>query len=86
MHRRHKPIARLPHWQQVRNALIARRRAPVEAVFSALKRLSGGARALSSLARNACDLLAILTVDNLRRATLLGKPRRPAAAGASAPP
>jgi IS5 family transposase len=47
MHRRHKPIARLPHWQQVRNALIARRRAPVEAVFSALKRLSGGARALS---------------------------------------
>ena len=45
MHRRHKHIARLPHWQQRRNDLIARRRAPVEAVFSAGKRLYGLGRA-----------------------------------------
>jgi IS5 family transposase len=78
LHRRPKPIAVLPHWQQVRNALIARRRAPVEAVFSALKRLYGQGRArCHSLARNAADLFACLTVDNLRRATLTGQRRRP---------
>ena len=54
MHRRHKHIARLPRWQEKRNALIARRRAPVEAVFSAGKRLYGLARArYASLVRNA---------------------------------
>jgi hypothetical protein len=41
MRRRHKHIARLPHWQEKRNRLIVRRRAPVEAVFSAAKRLYG---------------------------------------------
>ena len=39
MHRCNKHMASLPHCQQRRNDLIARRRAPVEAVFSALKRL-----------------------------------------------
>lgn len=72
MHRRHKHIARLPHWQQRRNDLIARRRAPVEAVFSAFKRLYGLGRARSaSLARNAARLLAVATIYNLRRASLL---------------
>lgn len=72
MHRRHKHIAALPAWQQRRNALIARRRAPVEAVFSAMKRLYGKARTrCHSLTANAADLIAFATVYNLRRATLI---------------
>jgi IS5 family transposase len=73
MHRRHKYLPALPHWQQRRNALIARHRAPVEAVFSAFKRLYGLNRArCRSLARNASRLIAIATVYNLRRAVHLG--------------
>ena len=72
MHRRNKHMAALPPWQQRRNALIAGRRAPVEAVFSALKRLYGQRRARScSLERNAARLFAVATVYNLRRASLL---------------
>lgn len=72
MHRRNKHMAALPPWQQRRNALIARRRAPVEAVFSALKRLYGQRRARScSLERNTARLFAVATVYNLRRASLL---------------
>ena len=72
MHRRHKHIAALPHWLQRRNALIARRRAPVEAVFSAMKRLYGKARTrCHSLAANAADLITFATVYNLRRATII---------------
>jgi transposase, IS5 family len=75
MHRRHKHIAHLPRWQQKRNRLIACRRAPVEAVFSALKRLYGLGRArYVSLARNAARTMAVLTVYNLRRAALLAGP------------
>jgi IS5 family transposase len=71
MHRRHKHMPELPRWMARHNALIARRRAPVEAVFSAMKRLYGKARArCHSLIRNAADLLAFLTVYNLRRATI----------------
>lgn len=71
MHRRHKHMPALPRWQKVRNDLIARRRAPVEAVFSAMKRIYGKARArCHSLARNAADFFAFLTVFNLRRAVL----------------
>lgn len=72
MHRRHKHIAVLPAWMQRRNALIARRRAPVEAVFSAMKRLYGKARTrCHSLAANTADLIAFATVYNLRRATII---------------
>lgn len=72
MHRRHKHMAELPHWQQRRNRLIARRRAPVEAVFSAFKRLYGAGRARSTdIARNTARLMAIATVYNLRRAVLI---------------
>jgi IS5 family transposase len=75
MHRRHKHIARLPRWQEKRNGLIARRRAPVEAVFSAAKRLYGLARArYASLVRNAARAMAVFTVYNLRRAALLAGP------------
>lgn len=69
MHRRHKYMAELPRWQARRNALIARRRAPVESVFSAMKRLYGLTRTrCHSLAANAADVLAFATVFNLRRA------------------
>lgn len=72
MHRRHKHIAVLPHWLQRRNALIARRRAPVEAVFSAMKRLYGKARTrCHSFVANTADLIAFATVYNLRRATII---------------
>lgn len=73
MHRRHKHLAALPHWQQRRNHLIARHRAPVEAAFSAFKRLYGGRRArYLSLAANTARWVAVATVYNLRRACLLG--------------
>ena len=75
MHRRHKHIRSLPRWQQRRNHLIARRRAPVEAVFSALKRLYGLGRArCRTLERNAARLIAAATAYNLRRAALLAGP------------
>jgi Glycosyl transferase family 21/Transposase DDE domain len=75
MHRRHKHMARLPYWQEKRNWLIARRRAPVEAVFSAAKRLYGLTRArYASLIRNAVRTMAVFTVYNLRRASLLAGP------------
>lgn len=73
MHRRHKHLPELPRWQQRRNDLIAPRRAPVEAVFSALKRLYGLGRArYRTLARNLSRLIASATAYNLRRATHLG--------------
>lgn len=69
MHRRHKHMPVLPRWQQRRNDLISRRRAPVEAIFSAMKRIYGRARArCHSLAVNAADLIAFATMFNLRRA------------------
>jgi IS5 family transposase len=69
MHRRHKYMPVLPRWMQVRNRLIARRRAPVESVFSAMKRLYGKARTrCHSLTANAADFLAFATIFNLRRA------------------
>jgi transposase, IS5 family len=72
MHRGHKHMAGLPHWQEARNRLIARRRAPVEAVFSAAKRLYGLGRArYVSLIRNAARALAVFTIYNLRRASIL---------------
>jgi transposase, IS5 family len=71
MHRRNKHHPRLPHWMVRRNQLIARRRAPVEAVFSAMKRLYGKARArCHCLLRNQADFFTFLTIFNLRRATI----------------
>jgi IS5 family transposase len=72
MHRSHKNQAGLPYWQSRRNALIARRRAPVEAVFGTLKRVHGRARArFTSFAANVADFLRQATVYNLRRAAAL---------------
>jgi IS5 family transposase len=74
MHRRGKYQPVLPHWQVRRNHLISRRRAPVEAVFSAMKRIYGLGRArCSTLSRNAADIFAFATVYNLRRADLLSR-------------
>lgn len=41
MHRRHKRLPKLPRWQNRRNDLIARCRAPVEAVLFAMKCIYG---------------------------------------------
>jgi IS5 family transposase len=62
----------LPRWRRRWNDLVARRRAPVEAVFSAMKRIYGLSRArCSTLARNAVDVFAFAAIYNLRRVTLL---------------
>lgn len=72
MHRRHRYLPELPFWQARRNQLIGRRRAPVESIFSALKRLYGRARMrCHSLLANRVDLLAFASVYNLRRACLI---------------
>jgi IS5 family transposase len=69
MHRRHKYMPVLPRWMQIRNRLISRRRAPVESVFGAMKRIYGKARTrCHSLTANTADFLAFATVFNLRRA------------------
>jgi IS5 family transposase len=69
MHRRHKYMPALPPWMALRNKLISRRRAPVESVFSALKRIyRKGRTRCHSLAANAADFIAFATVFNLRRA------------------
>ena len=69
MHRSHKHQRGLPYWQQRRNALIAKRRAPVEHVFGTLKR-SDGYRTVRylGLARNALELWFKCLAYNLRRA------------------
>lgn len=87
MHRRHKFLPELPRWQKRRNDLIARRRAPVEAPFSALKRIYAMARArCHCLAANRADYLAFATVYNLRRAAqCLTRPEAPTREGPSRP-
>ncbi len=72
MHRSHKNQPALPHWQAVRNRLIAPLRAPVEGVFGTLKRTYARARSrFCGLARTSADLVRVLTVYNLRRALAL---------------
>jgi len=72
MHRSHKNQDELPHWQSRRNALIAPRRAPVEAIFGSFKRLYGRARArYCNFRHNVADFYRLATVYNLRRAVSL---------------
>jgi len=72
MHRADKHHPRIIGWRARWNDLVARRRAPVEAVFSAMKRLYGLARARSPCLRYvAADVLAFATIYNLRRAAIL---------------
>jgi transposase, IS5 family len=71
-YRRHKSEPVLDRWKKLRNDLIARRRAPVEGVFSQAKRFYGLARArCHTLVRNEGRALAVLTMFNLKRATRL---------------
>lgn len=71
-YRRHKTEPVLTRWAKLRNDLIARRRAPVEGVFSQLKRFYGMARArYPTLERNASRAFAILAMFNLKRAVKL---------------
>jgi transposase, IS5 family len=70
--RRHKSEPPLSPRQKLRNDLIARDRAPVEGVFSQMKRFYGWSRTrCHTLARNAADFFAVLTVFNLKRAVQL---------------
>jgi transposase, IS5 family len=74
MHRRHKYLPMLPPWMKKRNALISKRRAPVEAVFSALKRVYGKGRARCySLIVNAADYFTFAAIYNLRRAVIINQ-------------
>lgn len=70
--RRHKSEPGLSPRQLRRNELIARRRAPIEGLFSKLKNKFGRGRARSSrFACNVFDLIAAFTVHNLERAVRL---------------
>jgi IS5 family transposase len=72
MHRADKYHPKITGWRARWNILVARRRAPVEAVFSAMKRLYGLARARSPALRYvAADVFAFATIYNLRRAAIL---------------
>lgn len=72
MHRSHKNQDALPHWQQRRNALIAPKRARIEAIFGSFKRLYGRARArYRDFQHNIADFYRLATVCNLRRAISL---------------
>jgi IS5 family transposase len=72
MHRSHKNQAGLPRWQKRRNTLIARRRAPVEAIFGSFKRLYGRARVrYRDFRRIVADFYRLATVFNLHRAMTL---------------
>ena len=69
MHRSHKNQDALPKRQARRNALIAPRRTPVEAIFGSFKRLYRRARArYCNFRHNLADFQRLATVYNLRRA------------------
>lgn len=71
-HRRNNVEPPLERWSKQRNDLIAKLRAPVEGVFSQLKRLHGFGRArCHTLARNQGRAFAALTAFNLKRAVKL---------------
>lgn len=72
MHRSHKNQPALPHWQQVRNALIAPIRANVERTFGTMKRSYGYRRVrYRGLAKNQSHLYLLCIAINLRRAAVL---------------
>jgi transposase, IS5 family len=72
MHRSHKNQKGLPRRQECRNALIAKRRAPVERVFACLKRLYGRSRMrYCGFRHNLADMVRAMTIHNLCRAASL---------------
>ena len=67
---KHQPV--LPHWEQVRNKLIAPIRAAVERTFGVLKRSYGYRRVrYRGLAKNTSHLFVLCIALNLRRAEKL---------------
>jgi transposase, IS5 family len=80
-HRSHKHQRELPHWQSVRNAAIAKRRAPVERIFGMMKRGFGFVRArYTNFAANVADAFRFAPAFNLCRAiSLLAAARQKAA-------
>jgi IS5 family transposase len=72
MHRSHKHQDGLPHWQRIRNKLIAPVRARVEKIFGTWKRSYGYVRVrFFSLGRNEVQLHTICAAFNLKRAHVL---------------
>lgn len=72
MHRSHKNQPALPHWQQLRNRLIAPIRANVERLFGTLKRSYGYRRVrYRGLEKNQSHLYILCIAMNLRRAEKL---------------
>lgn len=72
MHRSHKNQDGLPHWQRVRNRLIAPIRANVERLFGTMKRSYGYRRVrYRGLAKNRAHLYLLCIAINLRRAEKL---------------
>jgi IS5 family transposase len=62
-------------WEQKRNALLVRRRAPIEPLFALLKKVYRFSRACyRGLLRNATALQLAVTAMNLKRWTLLAQP------------
>jgi IS5 family transposase len=67
-HRSHKNQDGLPYWQNERNKLIAKRRAPIEQVFGTSRRVFGYVRARSMrFIVNLADAFRLATIFNLRR-------------------
>lgn len=72
MHRSHKNQPALPHWQQLRNKLIAPIRANVERLFGLIKRSYGYRRVrYRGIERNQSHLFILCIAINLRRAEKL---------------
>ncbi len=72
LHRRHKHIDQLPHWQQVRNKLIMPIRSQIERTFAVFKRLWGWRQVrYIGIDANQTHLHLIATAFNLRRAVAL---------------
>lgn len=72
LHRRHKHIAQLPHWLQVRNKLITPISAQIERTFAVFKQLYGWRRIrYIGIHANQTHLHLIATAFNLRRAIAL---------------
>lgn len=72
LHRRHKHIAQLPHWQQIRNKLIKPIRSQIERTFAVFKRLYGWRQVrYIGINANQTHLHLMAIAFNLRRAVVL---------------
>lgn len=75
MRRGHARRPALSRWERRRNALLVKRRAPIEPLFALLKTVYGFARArYRGLARNSAALHLAAAAINLKRWTLIARP------------